>query len=250
MLRSVDDARVGRLVRVLRQRRGWRQVDLAQRAGVGRAVVSDLEAGRLELLRVGAIRSVVGAFGVSFDAGIRGLGADADRVLDQRHAVLMGACAGWLESLQWRTQAEVTYSQWGERGSIDLLAWHEPSGYLLVVEIKTELASVEETLRKHDEKVRLAPSVASQLGWTATKVGRLLVFPEDRTQRRRIEAHASIMDRSYPMRGPAVRVWCKVPSGPCAGLLFLPNVSPGSRMVAAARRNRIKLPASRSAEHD
>jgi len=212
--------------------------------------VSDLERGRLSVLRVGAVRSLVGAFGLSFEAGIRGLGAEMDRVLDERHAALMGACATWLTGCAWRSQPEVTYSQWGERGSIDLLAWHESSRYLLVVEIKTELASVEETLRKHDEKVRLAPAIASQLGWPGSSVGRLLVFPDDRTQRRRIAAQASIMDRSYPMRGPAVRAWCKAPSGPCSGLLFLTNAAPGRLMVGPGRRERIRRPASRPAEHE
>jgi hypothetical protein len=54
----------------------------------------------------------------------------------------------------------------GERGSIDLLAWHESSRTLLVIELKTELTSVEETLRRHDSKVRLAPGIARErFGW-------------------------------------------------------------------------------------
>jgi Holliday junction resolvase-like predicted endonuclease len=67
---------------------------------------------------------------------------------------------------------------YGERGSIDLLAWHEATRTLLVVEVKTEVASIEATLRKHDEKVRLARRVAAdRFGWQATVTSRLLVLP-------------------------------------------------------------------------
>jgi hypothetical protein len=56
----------------------------------------------------------------------------------------------------------VSYSVYGERGSIDLLAWHPAIRTLLVIEVKTEVSSVEAMLRKHDEKVRLAPRVAAE----------------------------------------------------------------------------------------
>ena len=74
---------------------------------------------------------------------------------------------------------------YGERGSIDLLAWHEASRTLLVIEFKTELTSIEETLRRHDSKVRLAPGIARErFGWDPAVDARLLVLPEDRTARR------------------------------------------------------------------
>ena len=137
--------------------------------------------------------------------------------------------------------SEVSYSEWGEQGSVDLLAWHESTANLLVVEIKTELASVEATLRKHDEKVRLAPSVAAgRFGWRPASVGRLLVFPEDRTERRRVAAHASVMDGAYPMRSREVRAWCRWPSGPMAGLMFLTDSASSRRTVGRGRRERVR----------
>jgi transcriptional regulator with XRE-family HTH domain len=215
MLAGMDDTKLGRLVRALRQRRGWRQADLAAKAGVGPSVVSQLEIGRLDARSVATVRRIVEAFGLSFEGGIRGMGADADRVLDAPHATLLGACAGWLRTLGWITAAEVSYSEWGERGSVDLLGWHAPTATLLVVEIKTELASVDETLRKHGETARLAATIAGPLGWHASVVGRLLVFPEDRTQRRRVLAYESVMTGSYPMRSHQVKAWCRAPVGPC-----------------------------------
>ena len=246
----MDDARAGRLIRVLRQRRGWRQVDLAEKAGVGQSVVSDVELGRLNGISLGTVRKVVAAFGLSFEGVIRGLGADAERVLDERHAALLGACAAWLSRLGWKTLAEVSYSVWGERGSIDLLAWHPASAILLVIEIKTELASVEETLRKHDEKVRLAPTIVRPFGWTPNSVCRLLVLPEDRTQRRRVAAHGAVLNGSYPTRTRQVRSWCRAPSGSIAGLAFLPPTAPSRRMAGRGRRERVRVPSPAQAEHE
>ncbi len=237
----MDDARLGRLIRFLRHRRGWRQVDLAGRAGVGPDAVVNLESGRLGPMRTSSIRAIVSVFGLSYEIGVRGLGADLDRLLDERHAALLGVCATWLTGLGWQTRSEVSYSEWGERGSVDLLAWHAASGCLLVIEIKTELASIEATLRKLDEKVRLAAAIVRPFAWRPTSVSRLLVLPEDRTQRRRVTAHASILAGAYPIRTREVRIWCGVPSGSIHGLMFLAGPPASRQGVGRARRERIRL---------
>ena len=218
----MHDVQFGRLVRAMRHRRGWRQQDLADRASVGRTVIVDLEAGRLAGMRLGTQRQIAGALGFNLEVAPRGLGAEADRVVDQGHALLLGASAAWLTDLAWRTIAEVSYSEWGERGSIDLLAWHAATSTLLVVEIKSELVSVEATLRKLDEKVRLAPAVAAaRFGWHPIHVGRLLVLPDERSERRRVAAHRAILDSSFPQRSHAARRWCRSPVGSVAALLFM-----------------------------
>ena len=170
------------------------------------------------------LRQITSALGFGMDVTPRGLGADADRLLDQGHATLMGATAKWLDGLGWKPVAEVSYSEWGERGSIDLLAWHEATATILVIEIKTELVSVEATLRKLDEKVRLAPRIAlSRFGWRATVASRLLVFPDSRSERRRVAAHDAVLDGAFPIRSYAARRWCRSPVGAVAALLFMPD---------------------------
>jgi transcriptional regulator with XRE-family HTH domain len=236
----MDDARLGRLIRVLRHRRGWRQVDQAERAGVGPDAVGNLESGRLGPMRTASIRAIVSVFGLSYEAGVRGLGATEDRLLDARHAELLGACGKWLSGLGWQTRSEASYSEWGERGSIDLLAWHPPTASLLVIEIKTELASIEATLRKLDEKVRLASSIVRPSGWRPMSVSRLLVLPEDRTQRRRVAAYASILGSAYPIRSREVRTWCRAPSKSIDGLLFLAGPAVTQRGAGRASRDRVR----------
>jgi hypothetical protein len=117
----------------------------------------------------------------------------------------------------------VTYSVFGERGSIDIVGWDKATSTLLVVEVKSELTAVESTLRKHDEKARLAPQVVrNQFSWQPNAVARLLVLPDDRTARRRVERAASVLDRRYPLRGWSLRQWLRTRSGAGDGLLFLP----------------------------
>lgn len=217
-------------------------MDLAKRADTSQSVISDLELGRAASLTVGRVLRVVAILGASVELQVRGLGAELDRLLDERHARLVGLTATALRDARWDVRAEISYSEWGERGSIDLLAWHAPTRSLLVVEVKSELASIGETLRKHDEKARLASTMAARLGWEAAVVGRMLVLPADRTARCEVARHASILDSAYPVRGRSVLTWCRRPFGPIVGILFVPDTAGERGTYATARRQRVRAP--------
>ena len=125
-----------------------------------------MELGRLDGVAIGTLRRVVEGLDASLVIDVRWRGGALDRLLDERHAALAATVATILRTDGWHVEVEVSYSRYGERGSIDLLAWQASSRTLLVVEIKSELTSIEETLRKHDQKVRLAPAVAAErFGW-------------------------------------------------------------------------------------
>lgn len=221
----MDPIKVGRIVRALRQRQGWRQVDLAQAAGVSQPVVSRLEAGHLRSLPVGTVEAILEALGARCRFEVSWRGGESDRLLDHRHASLVGEVIRRLERLGWEAQVEVSFSVYGERGSIDVLAWHPAGRALLVVEVKTELTSVEETLRKLDAKVRRAgQSAVDRFSARPTVIGRLLVLPDVTTARRRVARAASVLDVALPMRGSAVAEWLRRPVGGVAGLLFLPPI--------------------------
>jgi transcriptional regulator with XRE-family HTH domain len=230
----MDDIRLGRHVRALRHRLGWRQSDLAARAGVSPDVVSRIERGRLATVPLAKVRAVAAALEGTLRVTLFWRGGDLDRLLDEGHAALVGVVLQLLRSLGWQVRTEVSYSEYGERGSIDILAWHPASRSLLVVEVKTELTSVEETLRKHHEKARLAPKVArEQFGWQARTTSRLLVLPDLSTPRRRVERHDAVLRVACPVRGTAVRSWLKVPAEPISGLAF---VNPGPNAGAISRK--------------
>src|SRR6478736_4017218 len=94
---------------------------------------------------VGTVRKIVGGLDAELVLFIRWRGGDLDRLLDAGHARLCDDLARLLTNRGWEVAPEVSYSEYGERGSIDVLGFHPESGLLLVTEVKTEVASVEET---------------------------------------------------------------------------------------------------------
>lgn len=247
----MDDAQVGRSVRVVRVRLGLRQRDLGAKAGVSQQTVSMFELGQLENMSLGSIRRIAravdGYLGLTF--GWRG--ATLDRLIDERHAVLVSRIKRVLEIAGWKVELEVSYSEYGERGSIDLLAWHEPTRTMLIVEVKTEIGSVEATLRKHDEKVRLAPLIARRrFGWSAREVSRLLVLPDSSTPRRQVSRFSEIFERAYPSRGTSARRWLRQPAASIRSLIFLsPTAESGGRRSSVAVR-RVRGPSDGTPMHE
>ena len=247
----MDDAAFGRTVRVLRQRRRLRQLDLAGACDLAQTTVSRVERGHVETLSLRALRQVAAAVDARLTVSLAWRGADLDRLLDERHAELSGAAAGLLTKLRWLVIPEASYSRYGERGSIDLLAMRADHQTVLVVEIKTELVSLEETLRRLDTKARLARVLGvERFGVRAQHVGRLLVLPDASTPRRHVLRHDAVLGKALPHRGPSVRGWLDVPIGPLAGVLFL-SLSHGR---AGRRRSitptRVRRPSPVAATHE
>ena len=166
-----------------------------------------------------------------------------DRLLDVDHAAIVAALTSLLGAAGWEIRVEVTYNNYGDRGSVDVLAFHPASASLLVIEVKTEIAAVEETLRKIDEKVRLAPNIArDRFGWTPRSLSRLLVLPDLSTLRRRVENQAAILDHVFPVRGRAVRSWVAQPRGAICGLWFLSPIGDSSGIQGKGGRSRVRQP--------
>lgn len=162
-------------------------------------------------------------------------GEELDRLLDREHARMVEMVLSILARHDWVPIPEATFAIRGERGSIDILAWHPASGTLLVIEIKTVVPDIQATLTTLDRKVRLAPVMALERDWRPAHVARLLVLPDDRTARRRVEAFAETFGRVLPARTVAVKRWLSAPSGSIGGILFLPNsraVQPRQRIAA------------------
>jgi transcriptional regulator with XRE-family HTH domain len=222
----VRDLDLGRVVRALRRRRGWRQEDAALRAGVSRSTWSRIEAGHLDRLTFSVVRHCLAALEVRLELLPRWRGAELERLLDEGHAALQGAWKTRLEACGWHARAEVSFNRYGERGRMDLLAWHPSLRILLVVEVKTEIADAQALLGAMDAKVRLAPFVARGQGWYAPAVVvPALIVADESTNRRR-------MDRIQPLlthltrRGKAGISWLRRPQAAPGGLLIFSILSP------------------------
>jgi transcriptional regulator with XRE-family HTH domain len=235
----MDDLRIGRIGRALRHRLAMRQVDLGHRIGLSQDEISLFERGRIEAMPLRTLRRILAALDAELVLTVRWRGGDLDRLVDAVHARLGDDLARLLGADGWDVAPEVSYSVYGERGSIDLLGWHAKTASLLVTEVKSEIASVEATLRKHDEKVRLAAKIAEErFDWDAQAIARLLVMPDHRTVRRQVEDKSALFQSVYPARNVAVRRWLTAPVGSMSGILFLPDtsVSRGGRASAVRKR--------------
>lgn len=62
----------GERIRELRKRRGWRQIDLAEEAGIHENYISDLELGRKEIC-LRTLATLAGALGLSTAELLRGI---------------------------------------------------------------------------------------------------------------------------------------------------------------------------------
>jgi transcriptional regulator with XRE-family HTH domain len=225
----MDPGRIGATLRALRRRRGLSQRRLGELAGLSQSTVSRAERRHLGSLSVDALERLFGVLDARIRIEIDWRGGAADRLLDQRHAELMAALANEFAKAGWKTIPEVTYAHFGERGSIDLLGVHDATRSVAVAEVKSQLNSLEETLRRHDVKVRLAPGIVrDRVGWSPRHVSRILVLPEDRTARRRVAAHSAVLEAALPARGHAIRAWLRHPVGSLAGIWFLPPTHPGT----------------------
>ncbi len=242
------DEEIGRSVRSLRHRRGWRQADLSERAHRPRSALIDLEAGRLGGLRLDTIRHVAEALGARLTLTLVSGAGDPRLLVDAGHALLQDRWKSRLERWDWLVRAEVSFNRYGERGRIDLLAYHPQLRILLVVEIKTVLWDLQALLGALDGKVRLAPYSARELGWHPRIAVPVLVVAAGTTVRRRLTEHASLF-APFEVRGRAANAWLRRPADPPSGVLILtelPDVARGDRRRVGRRRVRLVGPAPRS----
>jgi transcriptional regulator with XRE-family HTH domain len=226
--RIMNDLTVGRVIRAVRIRKGWRQVDVAVRASVSQQEVSLIELGRLDAVCLRTLRKVGTALEVDLPLAPRWRGPELDRLLDAEHAALVDAVIRILHADAWEALPEWTFNHYGERGSVDVVAWHPATRTLLIVEVKTRIVDVQDLLATHGRKVRIAPLLlADEREWRPTTVGALLVVPEG-SVRKVVARHAATFASAYPARTREVRQWLRVPRGPLRGIAFLPATSGAS----------------------
>jgi transcriptional regulator with XRE-family HTH domain len=239
MLAGMDDQRIGAALRAIRVRKGWRQVDLGRRARVSPPVIGRIERGEAASVPLGKLRRVAAALGARFEVFVRWDGADLARLLDARHAAMHEAVAGLFAAADgWVIEPEVSFSIHGERGIIDILAWHPGRRMLLVIELKTEVVEVGMLLGKMDQRRRLAGNVARRLGWDPVAVSTWVVIADSRTNRRAVAAHRTVLRRKFPVDGRSVRRWLRDPRDRIDALGFLPkrHVVTLGRTVAPVKR--------------
>ena len=227
-------------IRSLRAHHRWRQRDLAARAGLSRDAVSRVERGRLNGATFATVARLAAALDATLVVEIRWQGADIDRLVDRRHARLQELAARRLTLAGWMTRVEVSFNHYGDRGSCDVVAWHPSTQTLLVVEVKSRLGNVQDTLHRLDVKARLGSVIAEQLSWPQPgSVARALVVADERTSRRVVARHETLF-ASFATRGRSAVRWLRRPTPGSRALLWFQPL-PDSDDPRIAGRERVRL---------
>ncbi len=232
---------MGAAFRAVRVRRGLTQAGLAQRGGVSASLVSLIERGHCDALSLRTLREIAAVLDIRLDVTARLRTGDVDRLLNAAHATLHEELARLFVALpEWTSAAEVSFAIYGERGVIDVLAFHAPSGSLLIIELKTEIVSFEDLLTTMDIRTRLARTIAAERGWAARSVSCWVVVADTPPNRRRIGQHRALVQQAFPANGRTMRAWLGAPRGPVRALSMwrISNGSGATRMPALVRRVR------------
>lgn len=187
----MDDQQVGAALRALRRRLGLRQADIGERADVSQDSVSMVERGRLERVSLPTMRRIAVALDATVTVTVRWRGGELYRLLDEEHARLVEAVVARLRAEGWEVAVEYSYNHFGERGSVDVVAWHATRMALLIVEVKVRLLDVQDLHAGVDRKARVVPALlAAERGWRARTVGRLVVVRDTPANRAVVARHA------------------------------------------------------------
>jgi transcriptional regulator with XRE-family HTH domain len=253
----MDGRRIGRALRAIRQELGWTQDELARRSGVSQSRISSAELGAIDAFTIRTLERVAGTLGATFWGQIRWRGGDIDRLTDQDHAALVEGVISVLTQTGWVIVPEYTFNRYGERGSVDVVGWHARSRTLLIVEVKSRLTDLQETLATFGRKLRIAPrELAGTHEWHALTTGRVLVIADTSGNRAAVSRHAATFDAVLPCRSRDVRRWLARPEGGLAGIWFVPitRTAGGKRVIrvrhapsrATTRTRRARDPRNRS----
>lgn len=233
----MEDAKLGAGVRAVRLRRGWTQADVAARAGVHRNVISAIEAGRLDRVSFGVFRLVCRVLGVWTDLVARWRGIELSRSANPGHDALQSSLLRYVGGVPgWSARPEVSFSIFGERGVIDIVAWHAASRTMLIIELKTLFIDPAELVRTMDRRRRLGPTIARDHGWAPHVMATWVVLTDTRTNRRHARAAADLLAPLWRADGRRMRAWMRRPSGTIAALSFWPEPAAVLSRRAAHRR--------------
>jgi transcriptional regulator with XRE-family HTH domain len=246
----MDDRRVGRIVREVRIRRAWRQRDLAEAAGVSQALISRIERGRFGRMSLARLRKVGDVLDIRISVDPWWRSGEVDRLVDRGHAALVDHVVASLRADGWVTRVEVTFNNFGERGSADVVAWHPGERILLIVEVKTMIGDIQATASTFERKVRILPdALLAEAGWQPRSVARLLVVAETHANRAVVREHQAIFDAIWPARTSQTRRWLRRPTTSVAerqrgfgGVWFLPFERAGAAAARCRQVQRVRRP--------
>jgi transcriptional regulator with XRE-family HTH domain len=209
----MGDQQVGATFRAARIRSGKRQEDVATGARVHRSCVSNVERGHFDDVPLRQLRAIATDLELHLALVASWHGADGMRIINERHSRMHELVAERLAVLSdWEFASEVSFSEWGERGVVDILAWHRLTRTLLIIELKTELPHPAGLVAQVDRYRRLGPAIGRARGWNPLRVATWVFVAESDLNRRQVARHSVMLRNAFPLDGHFVRRWLRDPS--------------------------------------
>jgi hypothetical protein len=99
---------------------------------------------------------------------------------------------------------------------------------ILVVEVKSRIGNLQDTLRRLDVKARLGSVLAAHVGVERpASIVRALVMTDERSTRRVLVSHDALFG-AFRLRGRAALQWIRRPAGGPLGLLWFEKAADSS----------------------
>lgn len=237
----MKDQQIGRLFRLLRVRKGWRQEDAADRAGISRKVAQKIEHGELGRTSLDLVRKYGRVFDVRIDAIASGRGGDLARTADEEHAMIVEQIAALVTDAGWTVEPEASFNHYGDRGRIDLLGYHPATATLLLVEVKTMFTDLQDMFGSMNVKLRVVPQIARARGWHVVQTGSWLAVASSPAARKIVHEHATLF-APFVTTAARIKEWMRLPVGDARMLLWVRP--PEKRRAWYAGRQRIRTSGS------
>jgi transcriptional regulator with XRE-family HTH domain len=185
--------------------------ELGARSGISRQMIAAVESTQANP-SLDVITALLDGLDVDIDLVVRGpVQIDGPTRHDRAHAICSAYVQRRLEAAGWLVAREVRIDGGRYIGWIDLLAFHEPTGILLVIEIKTRLDDIGAIERSMDWHVDRARAAALRLGWhPATVAPWLLALATDEVEDS-IRRNRNIWDAVFPVRAVAMGSMARSP---------------------------------------
>jgi len=134
-------------------------------ARVSTSTISRLESGEAGRMTLDSIVSIARELEIKIDVIPRWRAEGLDRLLDEGHAEIVEALVHRYAAAGWEVAVEVSFAIRGERGSVDVLAFHPGTRIVAVNEVKSVVPDVQATIHGLDRKSRLAGQLGADRGW-------------------------------------------------------------------------------------
>jgi transcriptional regulator with XRE-family HTH domain len=221
---------LARLIVNARHLTGWSQLELAERSGTSKATIWRLEKGQATVLDLAVVEMVLKALGFRATLDLDGRHfLDRERQLDAVHAWLNGYVARRMRRAGWKVVTEVLIGEDRPRGWIDLLAFRESDGALVVEETKSDLPDVGGLQRSVAFYEREARRIAATLGWAVRRVVVLCVVLDSAEVAVRIAGARDLLSTAFPGDVGVLGRWLAEPSAPAPAGWCLAAADPASR---------------------